>query len=55
MSGRPGTVLIYRALGLGDLLTALPALEALRRAFPRSGWCSPRAPRWRCWPYIRAR
>ena len=36
MATWPSTVLVLRALGLGDALTGVPALLGLRRAFPRS-------------------
>jgi ADP-heptose:LPS heptosyltransferase len=33
---QPDTILVLRALGLGDLLTSIPALRGLRRAYPQS-------------------
>lgn len=35
-AGTAKTVLVLRALGLGDLLTGVPALRGLRRAYPRA-------------------
>ena len=34
LSPRQDTILVLRALGLGDLLTGIPALRGLRRAYP---------------------
>lgn len=36
MAVDPDTILVLRALGLGDLLTGIPALRGLRRAYPRA-------------------
>src|SRR5687768_5714152 len=44
-------VLALRALGLGDLLTGVPALRALRRAYPDSQLVLA-APLWQ-WPIAR--
>jgi ADP-heptose:LPS heptosyltransferase len=34
VTGRGDTILVLRALGLGDLLTGIPALRGIRRAYP---------------------
>ncbi len=47
MALSPPRLLVLRALGLGDLLTAIPALRALQRAFPQ-------AQRWLAVPQVLA-
>ena len=48
-------VLIYRALGLGDFLTGVPAYRALGARSPTTGSCSRRPGRSRPWPSSPAR
>jgi ADP-heptose:LPS heptosyltransferase len=36
MPSNPRSIVVLRALGLGDLLTAIPALRGLRRTYPRA-------------------
>jgi ADP-heptose:LPS heptosyltransferase len=36
VTGSPDTVLVLRALGLGDLLTGIPALRGIHRAYPEA-------------------
>ncbi len=45
MAVAPHRILVIRALGLGDLLTAVPALRAIRRGYP-DAQLTLAAPRW---------